>query len=176
MRRSSISILGGISLVVAVTLAACFGPSEQESSDSTESAGAALYTMDAGYAGGSTECPWTSDLDSSCAPGVSEKACGGGSGKCGVSGSRGCTCIQNTTAVDSGVVATEEPLPVYTGTDAGTTASTECPWTSDLDSSCAPGVSERACGGGSGKCRVSGSRGCTCVQGSTTTFDAGVSL
>ena len=78
-------------------------------SDSTGSEEAALYTMDAGH-GGSTECPWTSDLDSSCAPGVSEKSCGGGSGKCGVSGSKGCTCIQNTTAeVDSGVVVATEP-------------------------------------------------------------------
>jgi hypothetical protein len=106
MRRSSLPILGGISLVVAVTLAACFGPAEQEPSDSTGSEGAALAStaLDGNYAStASTECPWTSDLDSSCAPGVSEKSCGGGSGKCGVSGSLGCTCVQgSTTTFDAG--------------------------------------------------------------------------
>jgi hypothetical protein len=171
MRRYLTPTLGGVSFVVAFVLAACLGPSEQETQAPAGSESAALVTMDAGYA--STECPWTSDLDPSCAPGVSEQPCGGGSGRCRVSGSLGCTCVSGSTAVDAGATTpiTEEPAPDYTSADAGY-ASTECPWTSDLDPSCAPGVSERPCGGGSGRCRVSGSAGCTCVGGSTS-LDAG---
>jgi hypothetical protein len=91
----------GLSCVVAIFVAACLGPSEQEP-EALESESAALYGSDAGYSGGS-ECPWASATDPSCAVGVSEKSCGGGSGKCGVSGSKGCTCITNTYSLDSGV-------------------------------------------------------------------------
>jgi hypothetical protein len=172
MRRFLTPTVGGVSLVVAVVLAACLGPSEPETQAPEGSASAALVTMDAGYA--SAECPWTSDLDPSCAPGVSEQPCGGGSGRCRVSGSLGCTCVSGSTSVeDAGSPSpSPEPTPEYTSEDAGY-ASTECPWTSDLDPSCAPGVSERPCGSGSGRCRVSGSLGCTCVSGSTYTPDAG---
>ncbi|MGZ3461087.1 MAG: hypothetical protein ACXU86_21580 [Archangium sp.] len=169
MRRFLTPTLGGIALVAAVIFAACLGSSDQEKQAPEGSANAALLMMDAGY---STECPWTSDTDPTCAPGYSEKPCGSGSGRCRVSGSLGCTCVSGT-SLDAGTTGTSTETTGTTSPDAG--YSTECPWTSDTDPSCAPGVSERSCGGGSGQCRVSGSLGCTCVSG-TTSLDAGTAL
>jgi hypothetical protein len=154
MRRSLSALLGGCLLF----LLACSGASESESpTTSTEQAALTAIGEDVTK----KECPWTSAEDSSCAPGTSEAACGNGTGKCGISGSLGCTCIKTVVA---------EPLPTtpvgasaVIGTPEDVTTK-QCPWASAEDPSCAPGTSEAACNNGTGKCRVSGSSGCTCVS------------